>query len=288
MRRILVPTDFSAPARHATDLAMRFAQRHGAHVHLFHAVDVPDGFSEGRFSTAGLATKPARSQQELYPEARKRVGQARQRMEELSMELGKKKVKNTYDIGYNMAWRDVTRIAKDQDMDLIVMGTTGAGGMKEAMMGSNAQRIVRLATCPVITLRHAAPAKVANAVLVVDLTERGALQRVARLIDRIVSMGAKLHLLHVNTPVRFEDTDTSLERLHEAAKRIEPACQVHVTDHYTVAEGAIAFTRRAGMDLIALATHGRQGLRGLLNASVAETIVNHSEVPVLTDHGTKA
>lgn len=282
MKLILVPTDFSAPADHAVEAAAQLAQKQGATVHLIHSVDVPDTWQDARFSNAVLATKPLKQQQDLYPEIRARVGEARQMLENRSQRLARKKVKVTYHVAANVAWQDITTIARDLKADLIIMGTHGAGAMKEALMGSNTQRVVRLAEVPVLTLRDALPKRIANVALLLDPLEPGLEKTIHGLLRPLEGQRTRLHLVRVNTPNGFQDTDTSLEQLHKLVRKLEPTCLVHVCDHYSVAEGAVAFARREGMDLIALPTHGRQGLRAMLNASVAETIVNHSPVPVLT------
>jgi nucleotide-binding universal stress UspA family protein len=282
MKLILVPTDFSAPADHAVETAAQLAQKQGATVHLIHSVDVPDTWQDARFSNAVLATKPLKQQQDLYPEIRARVGEARQMLENRSQRLARKKVKVTYHVAANVAWQDITTIARDLKADLIIMGTHGAGAMKEALMGSNTQRVVRLADVPVLTLRDALPKRIANVALLLDPLEPGLEKTIHGLLRPLEGQRTRLHLVRVNTPNGFQDTDTSLEQLHKLVRKLEPTCLVHVCDHYSVAEGAVAFARREGMDLIALPTHGRQGLRAMLNASVAETIVNHSPVPVLT------
>jgi nucleotide-binding universal stress UspA family protein len=203
-------------------------------------------------------------------------------LENRSQWLARKKVKVTYHVAANVAWQDITTIARDLKADLIIMGTHGAGAMKEALMGSNTQRVVRLADVPVLTLRDALPKRIANVALLLDPLEPGLEKTIHGLLRPLEGQRTRLHLVRVNTPNGFQDTDTSLEQLHKLVRKLEPTCLVHVCDHYSVAEGAVAFARREGMDLIALPTHGRQGLRAMLNASVAETIVNHSPVPVLT------
>lgn len=282
MKKILVPTDFSDAAGHAADLALRLAARHGAEIHLLHSVDVPDTWHEGRFTSAALASKSMREQRALYPEVQKRVGQARQDLETLSKRAERKKVKVSYEIAPNAAWEDVIRLAKLRKADLIVMGTRGAGALKEAFLGSNTQKVVRLAPMPVLTLHTAAPAPIANIAVFLDPLEKGVEKALPKLLAPFLGDRTRVHLVNVNTPGRFQDTDSALEMLRAVAKRIEPTVMVHVCDHFSVPEGALAFARREGMDLIALPTHGRSGLQGLLSSSIAESIVNHSSIPVIT------
>jgi len=263
-------------------MAARLALKHGASIHLLHSADVPATWQDTRFTSAVLATKPLKQQQALYPEARERVGKARQSLEDMVRALSKKKVDARYEIAANAAWEDVIEQAKRWKVDLIVMGTRGAGALKEAFIGSNTQKVVRMAPMPVITLHHGAPDRIANVAVLLDPLEKGIEKVVPKLIAPLQNGRTKFHLVNVNTPGRFQDTDSALEMLRQVAKRLEPEVKVHTCDHFTVPEGALAFARREGMDALAMPTHGRSGLQGFLNASVAETVVNHSPVPVVT------
>jgi nucleotide-binding universal stress UspA family protein len=282
MKKILVPTDLSVPAEHAVDMAARLAAKHGAELLLLHSADVPATWQDSRFTSAVLATKPLRDQQALYPEARERVGKVRQALEETVMRLSKRKVNARYEIAPNAAWEDVIRIAKGHKVDLVVMGTRGAGALKEAFLGSNTQKVVRMAAMPVLTLHSAAPARIANVAVLVDPLDKDIHKVLAKLLSPLDGERVRFHLVNVNTPGRFQDTDTALEMLRNVGARMPQDVKVHTCDHFSVPEGGIAFARREGMDMIALPTHGRAGLQGFLNASVAETVVNHSPVPVIT------
>lgn len=282
MKRILVPTDFSAPAGHALEAAAQLAKQHGAAIHLLHAVDVPSTWRDGGFSTAVLASKPPKAQHDLYPEARERVGKARQRLEELTLGLSKRRINATYTLVANAAWKEVVDATAKLGADLVVMGTHGAGALQEAILGSHAQRVIRLASAPVLTLRHKAPGRFEHVALLADPAEKGIEKALDRLMARLDGPKTRFNLLWVNTPGRFQDTATSLNALNGLARKLKLAASTHVTDHYSPAEGAIDFALREGMDLIALVTHGRTGARAFLNPSVAETIANLSPLPTLT------
>jgi nucleotide-binding universal stress UspA family protein len=282
MKKILVPTDFSAPAGNALELATSLAKKHGAAIHLLHAVDVPSTWQDAQFSTAVLATKPTKAQHELYPEARERVGVARQNLESATMALQKRGIKATYTIVPNAAWKEVVDATAKMGADLVVMGTHGAGALAEAFLGSHAQRVIRLANAPVLTLRRKWAGRMDQVVLVADPMERGIEKHLNRLAALLDGTRTRFHLLWVNTPGRFQDTATSLAQLDDLAKKLKPAVTTHVVDHYTPGEGAIDFALRHGMDLVALVTHGRTGASAFLNPSVAESIANTSPLPTLT------
>jgi len=201
MKTILVPTDFSEAADHAADLAARLAAKHGAEIHLIHSVDVPDTWQDGRFTNAAMAKKTMREQRALYPEVQERVGQARQNLESLSARLARKKVKVHYEIAANAAWEDVVRLARLRKADLVVMGTRGAGALKEAFLGSNTQKVVRLATMPVLTLRAPAPYPMANIAVLIDPLEPGLEKMLPKLLAPFTGQRTRVHLVNVNTPV---------------------------------------------------------------------------------------
>ncbi|MFN3875608.1 MAG: universal stress protein [Flavobacteriales bacterium] len=282
MKRILVPTDFSQPATFALEVAERFAKQRGAAIHLLHAVDVPSTWRDSEFHSVVLATKSPKQQQELYPEARAHVGAARQKLEELTTALGKRGIAATYTLAPGAAWQEVVDATGKLGADLVVMGTQGAGALKEALLGSHAQRVIRFCPAPVLTLRRRSAGRFERIALMADPMEKGIEKALDRLMALLNGPRARFFLLWVNTPGRFQDSGTSMHQLEALAKKLKGAATLHVTDHYTPAEGGIGFALREGMDLIAMVTHGRAGAAAFLNPSVAETIANLSPLPTLT------
>ena len=282
MKTILVPTDFSAPAGKALELAERLAKQSGAALHLLHAVDVPSTWRDGRFSTAVLATKNTKAQHDLYPEARERVGAARQQLERETMRLTKKGITATYTLAANAAWKEVIEATGKLKADLVVMGTHGAGALEEAFLGSHAQRVIRMAKAPVLSLKHAASARLERVALLADPGEQGIEKALNRLMKVIDLPRVRFHLLWVNTPARFIDTYTAENLLAKLAARLDGVTSTAIIDHYSVTEGAIEYALHNSMDAIALATHGRSGASAFLNPSVAEAVANQSPLPTLT------
>jgi nucleotide-binding universal stress UspA family protein len=282
MKRIIIPTDFSQPAQHALELAQRMAKAQGASIHLLHAVDVPSTWQDARFSNAKLAGRSIKAQQELYPEARERVGAARQRLEEATMALSKRGIAATYTLVPDAAWKEVVHAAGQGGADLVIMGTHGAGALKEAFLGSHAQRVIRHCPVPVLTLRQKPGPRMERVELLADPGEKGIEKHLDRIMGLLAGPRTRFHLVRVNTPGRFMDTAASQDLLDGLAKKLKGTVSTHIVDHYTAAEGGIDFALRNGMDLVALVTHGRQGPGAFLNPSVAETIANLNPLPTLT------
>lgn len=137
---ILVPTDFGETAEHALDYAVALAGKLDAHVHVVHAIGIPElGIPELGIAVASvLSGSLVRDGQAALDEAVKRRG-GQASFGEVVLRTG-----DARDV--------VLQVAKEVHADLIVMGTHGRRGISRALVGSVAEAIVRAATCPVLTV----------------------------------------------------------------------------------------------------------------------------------------
>jgi nucleotide-binding universal stress UspA family protein len=128
-RHILVPTDFSETSDAALDYGLELAARFNAQLHLLHVIDAPAVLPAGLFDDvkAKLARRAARGQRCAV----------------------------TTEVITGTSARTIVCYARARSMDLIVMGTHGRSGMAHLLMGSVAEKVVRDAPCPVLTVRHA-------------------------------------------------------------------------------------------------------------------------------------
>lgn len=141
-KRILCPVDFSETARAAMETAVELAARFDAELLLIHAYPIP-----GYTFPDGSAVASARMLQELADEAARHLDEWR----ELAVKAGAAKV--AVDTAVGDPAGEIVRIAADRKVDLVVMGTHGRTGIEHALMGSIAERVVRRAKCPVLTVR---------------------------------------------------------------------------------------------------------------------------------------
>ena len=139
-KQILVPTDFSAGSRLAVDYALELARRLGASVHLLHVVEDPN--------VAGLFTEAYVDMALIRKERR---CDARHRMNGLLSQLHAPRI--TDEIASGEVAQTIAGIAADRGADVIVMGTHGRTGLKHLLIGSVAERVVRMSPHPVLTIR---------------------------------------------------------------------------------------------------------------------------------------
>jgi universal stress protein A len=141
IKRILVPTDFSGPADAALGYAIGLATKLEAHVSLIHVFDDP--VATGLYA-ADYMPMPMETRAELLADLRKRL-------EDLTAKSGYAQV--AVDVLIGPTAKVIVEAARDRNVDLIVMGTHGRHGMAHLLLGSIAERVVRTASCPVLTVR---------------------------------------------------------------------------------------------------------------------------------------
>jgi nucleotide-binding universal stress UspA family protein len=140
-RRIVCPTDFSPTAAAAQRLAATLARQFGAELVLLHVLPHPHYPLRG----FGIAESYPHLQAELHTRAKERLAEAAKAVGEgLSVRT---------EMRDGDAYEQALTFARETNADLIVIGTHGHTGLKHALLGSTAERIVRLAECPVLTVR---------------------------------------------------------------------------------------------------------------------------------------
>ena len=142
-KRILVATDFSDTANAAFDYAVDLAKQLGAKVTAVHAYELPVyGFPNGALvASVEMTTRIMSAAQEALESACK--------------VRANRGVDITPLVRQGVTWEEVHRVAEEIDADLIVIGTHGRRGLSRALLGSVAEKIIRTATRPVLTIHGA-------------------------------------------------------------------------------------------------------------------------------------
>ena len=175
----------------------------------------------------------------------------------------------------------IKEVMEEEKTDLVIMGTNGATGLREMLIGSNTEKVVRYARVPVLSVRTAPGLSTITNILLPTTLQLDQLDFMNKLKALQEFFHASLHLLLVNTPVNFK-TDQEAQEAKEAFVEhygIHNYVFHFVNFHYEE-EGIINFASREKMDIIAMATHGRKGLSHVFNGSLTEDVVNHTLTPV--------
>lgn len=136
IERILFVTDFSEPARNAQKYAVELADRFGAELHAFHAVTDDVLVPAVEVAADWLREEVARTTRQLAADMAAVHGAKPPILE----------------VRQGNPVQEIIRYAAGHNIDLIVIGTHGHTGLSRLLLGSIAEKIVRLATCPVLTV----------------------------------------------------------------------------------------------------------------------------------------
>ena len=286
MKRILFPTDFSDAANNALDIAMNLAKKSKAELHILHSLNSAQQYVDISLSSAGDITMPG-MQPEIVMEA---IAREKERvtilMEETVKKVKQKGKKVVNEIFTQSLDSEINDYIQEKFIDFVVMGTRGASGLREAFIGSVAQKVVRVSTVPVLTVsEECKDFSIKNLVCSSDFLEEKINMQLPRIQEFADDFSAKLHLLCVNTPTYFEETIVAQERMNKVVEdfKLKPA-STSIYNAFDIDEGIIAFSEQKNADVIAMVTHGYRGMKKLFNDNVTESVVNHSKIPVLTLH----
>ncbi|MGX5853330.1 universal stress protein [Dyadobacter jiangsuensis] len=277
MKRILVPCDFSAAAKHAFQFAVEMAAATGGRVFVLKIMQVPTVFGNGMPGQPLEATDPLAMIDEWIAYSEKEFEKLKSKTAR-----GSARAELLLETGYvNDVIRDVITREK---IDLVIMGTDGASGLKEFFIGSHTEKVVRASPVPVMAIHgpfHLDWVKNIVFPTTMELDQK-------RLVEQIKALqilfGAVIHLLYVS------GFPFSLESEEEAERKLEDYAlfyglkdyTVHVSRGLNVQEGILKYARRIPNSIIAMGTHGHKGLAHITEGSVAEDVVNHLTEPVWT------
>ena len=276
MKRILVPVDFSKCSEKALHIAAQIAHRTNAEIILLHLIDLPSG--EIGFAKGGTPTGPAAIL--LMEDARKKFNVLLEKPY-----LQGLKVEDYLD--FNKTVEGIAEYAEKKNVDIIVMGSHGTGKKSGFFVGSNTEKVVRSSKIPVLVIKKFVKEFDPKTIVFASNFKDNCDICFKKLIQFSKIFNSNIHLLRINTPLKFlasHESERLIENFIEKFKNDYPEKQMKpaVYDDYSVQEGIFHFANRENADLIALSTHGRQGLWHFLQDSIAEDIVNRADINILT------
>jgi len=266
--KVLFPADLSDSCMTAWETAKAFAKTYNAEVVILYVLEEP----------AFKLVTEYNSEVEVV-RARKRLSDfiAEKELEKEIAVSGVVKIGKPY--------KKIQEAAMEMNPIWIVMGTHGAEGMQELLIGSNASKVVRSAPCPCITVRHN-PVEVDfnSIILPLDLTKESK-EKISQAVDIAHKFNAEIHL--VSNYHHNSDVVGLLEKQMEVAAKFIEDRGVKVTTkifesnrHY--GDAILEYTADVHGDMICIMAQQDKSLREYFVGTEAEHIVNRSPVPVIS------
>lgn len=274
MKKIIVPVDFSLFSENALRTAAFIAKKNDSELIVVHMLE----FSEGLINETESSSK---ERLVFY------LKLAEKKFEEFLDKEYLNNIKVSTIVKYHKVFNELNSIVTAEDADLIVMGSHGAAGVKEMLVGSNTEKVVRNSQVPVLVIKGLPILKdFKKAVFACGFSENDIIpyQKTKVLLN---SLNCGLELLYVNLPGdKFKSSKEQEELFTSFLKGAEGNTdllnEIKVVANYTIEKGIFDHANFDKADLIIMATHGRQGLQRFIDGSISEGVVNHSNLPVLT------
>jgi nucleotide-binding universal stress UspA family protein len=271
MKRILVPTDFSAHAENALRVAAQIAKKSNSEIALLHMMEIPHQMNDAITEATGI------------PELMLFIKKSNETLLELKGKDYLKGIQVTEHVEFERAFDGILSFSNKNKIDLIVMGSHGVSELEEIMVGSNTEKVVRLSEVPVLVIKKdTSELKVTNFVFASDFSKE-IKKSFKKMIDFSKIFDAKLNLVTICTPNSFRPTALSEKIMTDFLTDFKITnYSTHIYNDVNIEKGILNFSNSINADLIGLCTHGRTGLAHFFTGSIGEDLVNHAAKPVIT------
>lgn len=291
LQRILAPVDFSETSDAGLSPAVSLATESGAELLLLHVLNFP--FSQVDHAVPSFDL-------EGYYEAMQRSAHAS--LEGLVDASTRRYAAVRTRVERGVAYHEIVRVAREEQVDLIALPTRGRTGLAHLLFGSTAEKVVRLAPCPVLTVCPKQPPhafRPERMVVATDFsaTADHALSEAVGLAERY---GAAITVVHVvtmwdanpgNPGWRFPSIPSEYREsvMRAAQQQLDETCRrlggtrvrASLLRGFDPALEIVRAAEAENADLVVMGTHGHTGISHVLLGSVAEKVVRASDGPVL-------
>ncbi len=271
MKKILVPTDFSLQAENALKVAAQLAKKHDCEIYLLHMLELP------------LHKVDALSSYRNLPEAVFFMKLAHKHFEGLLAKDYLNDIAVHEFVEFQDTFKGVIKTCIKHQIDLIVMGSHGISGLKEMLIGSNTEKVVRTSKTPVLVIKNEHENFEVNDFVFASNFKDENKKVYEKAVAFAELFNSQIHLVMINTANNFITTSKAKTRMLDFAKTSNfENFTVNIYNDKNIEKGILNFSQAINADLIGMSTHGRQGLSQFFNGSISEDLVNHAKRPVIT------
>ncbi|WP_452221230.1 universal stress protein [Lacinutrix salivirga] len=269
MKNIIIPVDFSKQSEFALETGALIAKKNNATLHVLHMLELSDSL---------FSQSPKENENEMLF----MLALAKKKFESFLEKAYLEDVNVQPVIKHHKVYREVDAFAKEVNADLIIMGSQGLTPQDGIFAGSNAEKMVRNSSTPVLVIKTKPNGfNLNNVVLGTDMDLKS-VNTYNKAQDVFTKLGSTVHSVYVNRPNKGF---TSSKKFNKNKREFEMAGgsgNVEFIAGYTIEDGIIQYADEINADAIAVITKARKGLNHFIKGSVSEDLANHSKRPVMT------
>ena len=273
VRRILVPTDFSENAQHATAYAATIAAKLRSKLILFHSVKVPVVVMNEMVQVVNDETL---------------IRDSSAKLEQLKQELKAKNVaveiETTSSLGF--AVDEITNYCLSNKSDLIIMGTRGAHGIGGMLIGSNTAEVISNATCPVLAVPQESKIPDIRKVLFATNYGDNDFQSIFLLTEIFKPWNPEIIVVHVEDSHHPRIENRYFEKFKERVMTsiAYDKFYFNLLDSGNTEEAISDFAESNTVDIISVSKRKRSLFERLIGVSVSKRLAYHTHIPLLVFH----
>ena len=274
IQKILIPIDFSETSMLAIEHAGFTAQLFKAELILLHVVEKHwEQFSiiapEFRISEpSDLINAIEKKLAEVAADIRTKYG-----------------VRSTAITSSGNIFNEILSISKENNVDLVVMGTHGTSGVVEFFIGSNTFKMVTESECPVISVQAQSKKLGFKDILLPIDNSAHSRQKVNQAIVIAKQFASKIHILGLGDPndeTMSKKFEIKLDQIEEYIKKCNLPFSRKTVDAKNQAKTTYEYAKSVNADLIVIMTDQDEILTGRFMGTYAQQIINHSKIPVMS------
>lgn len=275
MKNILVPIDFSDESINALKTAYAFAKFAGSKLVLLNVIEDPNVNSV--HITGEINYDPLEN---IYTKLF--IDKTTEKMEAILSDPNYGDVEMSYKIDIGNTYSSIIEHINTHQASLIIMGSRGASGLQEILLGSVADKVTRHASCPVIVVKEEARlSAIEQIIFATDLKDdQGPVVDELKKIQSLLR--AHIHIINI--------VNNGAGSFDESEKKMLKFVKDHAIENYSlvveqdddITDAILDFANEKNAGLIAFGTHDRHGLIHLLTKRVSKNLTNHSKHPIWT------
>lgn len=271
MNLILCPTDFSTSATNAIKYAASLADNLAGRVIILHVYEKPVMFSDAPL------TRIANAVEQIKAGAERKISSL------IS------KLKNTHkNVRFEMMLKDgigaekILSVADKLNVDLIIMGSTGTSKLQRLLIGSTTARIIRDASCPVLSIPKKAVFKGINKlVFATDLNEDN-INSATMITSFAKSFGAEITFVFVDDKHLLHSDEHIAAMTQKIRKRVKYSkISGYISKNTSITKGLEHFLSKKPADILVMFTHARHFPESMFNSSITKMMSHQSNIPLL-------
>lgn len=268
--KILFPTDFSPAAEHAFIYALELAKVTGASIVTLHAYELP-------IVPVRLPNTQREIHESISLEEFENYKDSIPALRSIAERVGAEDVAITHVLHQGDPITAILNAISANHADIVIMGTTGAGRVKEMFLGSVAAEIMENASVPVLAIPQGAifSGHIDRIAVTTELLEEDE-RALPTVIDFANVFGAKV--LCINADVSHTAKYSENIRVF---KDTFPDVEFHILDSLDVEGSVRAFVRDHGIDILAMVIHQRGKLKEMFTYSMTKRFAYHLKTPIL-------